>query len=262
MLSATVNFIKNKKLAPILVAFCTSAILIILPENAKIAVSRAFINSLYSPFLQIDKFLTDVADARRENVEINKQLIDYSIQAANYIEDHHENIRLRRMLNFDLQIPYRLVPAEVTGINSGSLLRSIVINTGKSHGIGVNKPIVTADGIVGKTINVTNNAAVVQLLYDHNCRVSAIDQNTRAMGIVRWQGGKLLEMGDVPIESDIAVGDTVVSTGLGGIFPPGLKIGIVVFVRNPEGTLFKHVMIKPLVNFDSLEEVFVIIIDE
>jgi rod shape-determining protein MreC len=262
MLSSAISYIKNRQLLPILVAFCASIIILVLPSTFKIAASRFFINTVYYPFAQLDIFLTDISQAKRKNIALNQRLIQVSIQAAQVTEDHYENTRLRQMLSFDLQIPYSLVPAEVIGLNSGPLIRSIMINAGTAKSIDVNMPVVIADGIVGKTVSLTNNTAVVQLLFDHNCKVSAVDQSTRAMGIVRWQGGKLLEMGDVPVESQIVVGDTVVSSGLGGIFPPGLIVGTVVYTKNLEGTLFKHVMIRPTVDFGSLEEVFVVIYGE
>ena len=82
------------------------------------------------------------------------------------------------------------------------------------------------------------------------------------MGIVRWQGGKFLKVGDVPIESQAAIGDTIISSGLGGIFPPGLIVGTIVFSENIEGTMFKNIDVKPSVDFGSLEEVFVVIYGE
>jgi len=246
----------------ILVAFFISVILIVFPASFKIAASRLFINTVYYPFVQIDTFLTDVAHAKKNNIRMNQRLIQISMQAAQFTEDHYENVRLRRMLNFDLQIPYRLIPAEVIGLKPGLIVKSIEINAGREKGINVNMPVVTADGIIGKTIAVTNNTAVVQLLIDHNCKVSVIDQNSRAMGIVRWQGGKFLKIGDVPIESQVEIGDTVVSSGLGGIFPPGLIVGTVVFRENIEGTMFKDIDVKPSVDFGSLEEVFVVIYGE
>ena len=100
------------------------------------------------------------------------------------------------------------------------------------------------------------------MFVDHNCRISVIDQNTRAMGIIRWQGGKFLEMSNVPIESKVVVGDTIVSSGLGEIFPPGLMVGTVIYSKDIENTLFKDIMVKPTVDFGSLEEVFVVVYDE
>jgi len=259
MLSAIINFIKDRQSLPVIAVFVFCFILMLLPTAFRLSISSFFISVVYLPFTMFDDFLTDVARAKINNIELNQRLIQYSIQASSYVEDHYENNRLRRMLDFDLRIPYRLVPAKVIGLKPTPHSRSIEINAGLAKGINVNMPVVTADGIVGKTITVSKKTSIVQLLTDHNCKVSVIDQKTRAMGIARWQGGKLLEMGDVPIESKVAVGDTVISSGLGGIFPSGLMVGVVIFSQNREGNLFKDVLVKPAVDFNSLEEVFVVI---
>jgi len=247
---------------PVLAVFCVCVILIILPLSLKLMISEFCVARLYYPFTKMDIFLTDVVNAKSNNIELNQRIIKLSTDNAQYIEDHYENIRLRRMLDFDLQLPFRLVPAEVIGIKPGLMSKSIIINTRGNRGIINNMPVVTADGIVGKTIEIIGNTAVVQLLVDYNCKVSAVDQNTRSMGIIRWQGGKFLEMGDVPIESQVAVGDTIVSSGLGGIFPSGLMVGTVIYSQNRGATLFKDVKVRPAVNFGSLEEVFVVIYNE
>ena len=244
---------------PVLIALLICVILIVIPAKIKVAISGFITSYVYYPFNQMDNFLIKVASAQENNVRLNQQLVDVSIKASQYTEDHYENMRLRRMLDFDLQLPHSLVPAEVIGLRPGQNAKSIIINVGVNKGITRNMPVITADGIVGKTIEVSANTSVIQLLADHNCKVSAIDQDTRAMGIIRWRGGKLLEMGDVPVESNVAVGDTIISSGLGGIFPPSLMVGTVVFAEDKQGTLFKDVYVKPAVDFSTLEEVFVVI---
>lgn len=247
---------------PAIIVFCICIILLLLPTTFRLTASSFFIATVYYPFIKLDNFLTDVVRAKRNSIELNQKLIQLSMQTSQYVEDHYENSRLRRMLDFDLQIPYRLVPAKVVGLKPTPHSKSVEINAGLTKGVNINMPVVTADGVVGKTITVSRNISIVQMLTDHNCRVSVIDQKTRAMGIVRWQGGRLLEMGDVPINSQLTVGDTVISSGLGGIYPPGLMVGTVVFIQNKEGKLFKDVLVKPSVDFSSLEEVFVVIYDQ
>jgi rod shape-determining protein MreC len=247
---------------PVIMVFCLCIALIMIPQNIKVSISGFITRVIYYPLNRLNDFLSDIATASRQNVELNQRLAYYSLKSAQYVEDHYENIRLKRMLGFDLQLPYKLIPAEVIGLKPGLMSKSIIINAGADKGINQNMPVVTADGIVGKTIEVVANTAVVQLLIDHNCKVSVIDQNTRAMGIIRWQGGKYLELGDVPVESEVAVGDTIISSGLGGIFPPSLLVGTVVYAQDKEGMLFKDIKIKPSVNFGSLEEVFIAIYGE
>lgn len=259
MISSITRFIKNRQLLPVIIIFFVCLLLILTPQKVKVSIAGLITGYIYYPFNILDDFLIDISSAKRENVELNQKLVNYSIKAAQFTDEHYENIRLRRMLGFDLQLPYMLIPAEVIGLRPGLMAKKIMINVGENKGIARNMPVVCADGVVGKIVEVEANTAIVQLLVDHNCRVSAIDLNTRAMGIIRWRGGKHLEMGDVPIESEVAVGDTIVSSGMGGIFPPSLIVGEVVFTQDREGTLFKEVLVKPSVNFGSLEEVFVVI---
>jgi rod shape-determining protein MreC len=253
------HFLRNTNLLLLVGAFVVSVALILLPLDIKTSISGVFNEAVYFPFTEFNQFLIDVTTAKKQNIELNSKLAALSIETARYTEDHYENARLRRMLEFDIQMPYRLVPAKVAGVGSNSQAKSIIISAGANKGIKPNNPVVTADGIVGKTIAVTQTTAMVQLLTDHNCRVSAIDQNTRTVGIIRWRGGKLLEMGEVPVESQLAVGDTIVSSGMGGIFPPGVRVGVVVYAKNRSGSLFKDILVKPAVQFWSLEEVFVVL---
>ena len=161
MIASAINYLKKRQLLPVLTAFTASIILIILPASWKISLSQLFIQTVYSPLTHVDKFLTDVVNVKKNNTEMSKHLIRVSVQAAQYTEDHFENIRLRRMLNFDLQIPYRLVPAEVIGISPGSIMKSFEINTGTENGVNSDMPVMTADGIVGKIIELTKYTAIV-----------------------------------------------------------------------------------------------------
>lgn len=259
MFGFVLNLIRNRNFLIIAGVFLFSVAFIVIPIDIKTSLSTTVINTVYFPLTAFDRFLSDVTTAKKQNIALNQKLADLSAQVAGFTEERAENSRLRRMLEFDIQMPYKLVPAKVIGIGTNSSAKSILINVGANRGIRVNNPVVTADGVVGKTIAVTQTSSMVQLLTDHNCRVSAIDQNTRTQGIIRWRGGKLLQMGEVPVESQLAVGDTIISSGFGGIFPPGIRVGVVVYAKNQTGSLFKDILVKPAVQFWSLEEVFVIL---
>ncbi len=253
------NLLKNVNLLYFLGVCAVSIILILLPLSAKTTIGALVSGFFYYPLIELDHFLLDLTATKKSNIELNRQLAEKAMQLAECAEMRHENARLRRMLDFDIHTKQRLVPAKVIAARSMPDAPALIIGVGADKGIKVNNPVVTAEGIVGKTIAVSSRTSTVQLLTDHNCRISAIDQSTRTLGIIRWKGGKLLEMGDVPIESQLAVGDTIVSSGLGGIFPAGLMIGTVVYAKNRSGSLFKDVLVRPAVKFWSVEEVFVIL---
>ncbi|OPX31529.1 MAG: hypothetical protein B1H40_03810 [Candidatus Latescibacteria bacterium 4484_181] len=121
-------------------------------------------------------------------------------------------------------------------------------------------PVVTAEGLVGRVIKVFLSSSVVQLLLDRNCRVSAVVQNRdRPFGIVEWEGEQKLKLKGISLRSNIQLGDVVVSSGMGGVFPKGLQIGTISNIEGQELGLFKKVELTPTVQFSRLEEVFVLI---
>jgi rod shape-determining protein MreC len=120
-------------------------------------------------------------------------------------------------------------------------------------------PVISPSGIIGKTVAVDDKASTVQLLKDPSCKVAARVQRSRASGIVSYLGGPYLSLTNVPADQQVSVGDTVITSGLGGIFPRGLFIGTVTESRRKEGELFLEILVVPGAEFSILEEVFVVV---
>jgi rod shape-determining protein MreC len=169
-----------------------------------------------------------------------------------------ENERLRRMLVFKEPGTSTMVPAEVIGWDESAVGLNLEIDRGASSGIREGHPVVSVDGLVGKIVQVSPRTAWVMTLRSPECAVSALDQRSRVRGIVRWRyrGGLSLQL--VPAGSDVVEGDAVLSSGLGGVFPKGLKIGEVANVQDRLGDLFRTITLRPAVDFDRLEEVAVL----
>ncbi|RMG65517.1 MAG: rod shape-determining protein MreC [Calditrichaeota bacterium] len=170
-----------------------------------------------------------------------------------------ENIRLHRLLNLSRELDVAYVSARVIGLGTERDVQSIILNVGSRDGVGKNMPVVNADGLVGKVIAVTPGQAVVQILLDHNSLVSARLQQSRELGIVSWDGSPWLRLQYIPKSVAVSVGEPVVTSGLSNIYPPGLKIGVVVKVSEDRRGFFKNIRVKPAVDFNRLEEVFVIV---
>jgi rod shape-determining protein MreC len=113
--------------------------------------------------------------------------------------------------------------------------------------------------LVGKVVDVFEKSSLVQLLMDRNCPVSAMIQRTRVSGILNYHGGNTFRLENVPWRMDVRQGDQIISSGMGDLFPKGLHLGRVIGVRSNERSLFKEISVEPSVDFNSLEEVFVII---
>jgi len=211
------------------------------------------------PFIQTDKYIARVNSTFEENKILYRRLDSLAVLTSALIEYKSENERLRRMLGFNFEMPFELVPAEVVAVSPTSLFRSILIDAGVRRGVKRNMAVISPSGIIGKTVAADDRSSTVQLLLDPGCKVAARDQRSRAMGVVEFQGSELLSLTNVPIDQDVAVGDTIISSGLGGIFPEGLYIGIVIMSEEKKGDLFRDILIEPGADFSILEEVFVII---
>lgn len=236
-----------------------SIIMIALPLRFKTTISRLGAVSVLLPFIEIDKYLLKIDATFEINRHLNRKLDSLSVLTSSLIEHKYENERLRTMLGFDLNLPYYLVPAEVLAVSPTGRFKSILIDAGKERRVDINMPVISPSGIIGKTVAVDSKASTVQLLLDPSCKVAARVQKSRASGIVSYLGGAYLSLTNIPADQQVSTGDTVISSGLGGIFPRGLFIGTVVKSERREGELFLEILIAPGADFSILEEVFVII---
>jgi rod shape-determining protein MreC len=177
-------------------------------------------------------------------------------------EYKQESIRLRKMLNFENanRESYDLLPAHLIARSPNNWYRCITIDRGSRQGIQKGMPVINPQGLVGRVGSVSENSAQVSLITDREMAVGGTIQKTRETnGIVEGLGNSnQLRMINIPYYSKINQGDRIISSGLSAIYPPGINIGTVTDVtREPNGLLLVA-MIKPAVDFDKLEEVFVI----
>ena len=149
--------------------------------------------------------------------------------------------------------------AEVIARSPENWHKSMTINRGKADGISRNLVVVTPQGLVGRVTSCTDTTSEVLLILDRESAVGALVQVSRTQGIVEGHGDQnRLKMVNIPYDSSIQNGQIVVTSGLSEIFPPGLRIGEVIDVGHEPNGLLKYAYIKPSVDFDKLEEVFII----
>ncbi len=189
----------------------------------------------------------------------NSQL---SLENQSLQEYKQESFRLRKMLNFDNanRENYDLLPAHLIARSPNNWYESIIIDRGSRQGVKKGMPVISPGGLVGRVGSVSENSAQVSLITDREMAVGAIIQKTRETnGIVEGLGdSNELRMINIPYYSKINEGDRIISSGLSATYPPGINIGTVTEItREPNGLLLVA-MIKPTVDFNKLEEVFVI----
>ena len=211
------------------------------------------------------KFITNFSKVKKENEELKKANSDYQGKSLEYDDLKKESIRLRSMLNFSEQrTEYDYIGADIIGVSGNNFLDGFIINKGENKGIKKRMVAMTGEGLVGQVTSVGDNWAIVQCLSNENIAVAALVQSTRDNnGIVKGykdENDKLLaEIQRLSLDSLIKKDDIILTSGLGGIYPSGIKIGKVLSVYEDKGKVMKGAIIEPFVDFAKIEEVFIVV---
>ncbi len=190
------------------------------------------------------------SELRKENTRLAFE--NYQLQDALL-----ENIRLRKMLQFKYEVNYDLVPAKVIGLSPHDIVSGLILSSEEIGTVSKNSAAMTADGLVGKIVKVSNDYAICQILLDPNNRVSAKVQRNRQLGLIKWDGANGFILDHIPNTILILEGDVIFTSGLSQIYPANIKIGVVKNIKLDELSLFQKIIVTPAVNFNRLEEVFI-----
>jgi rod shape-determining protein MreC len=261
--------IRKKSFLHLITFVLISLLLLLLPREIKSEISAFIFKFTYSPFFTLTNHIKDLEGVQEENQKLHQKVMELSLRNYWLNEEHLENQRLRELLGFKSQLEQKVVPADVVAAEPNRRQFSVLINKGYQEGIKRNMPVVNMHGLVGKIVDVSSHSSVVQLMLDPSFRASALDQRSRVLGIIKSKAGFALRLDNVPLPEDVKVGDQIISSGLGGIFPPGIKIGLVTSVESEKTFskedysfgIFKIIQIDPSVDFSSLEELFVLVVE-
>ena len=199
-----------------------------------------------------------------ENRRLTEENARLREENARLKEFEAEALRLRAQAGLPAPPAVRKVAADVISIRPVSGLETLVINRGSRSGLHVHSVVVCAQGLVGQIVDVAPTSAIVQLLTEANSAAGARVQRpeSRAIGICKGDGSPLINLAYLNQDADIKVGDTIVSSGLGGekgVYPKGLVIGRALTVVPDASGSTKNVKVKPAVEFSRLEEVYVLL---
>jgi rod shape-determining protein MreC len=235
-----------------------SIVLIFGPQPVRDGVQRAVQNVIYYPAFKITTTLDLLQSRAKDNAELQESLAKTSHLIMMYEEALRENKRLREALGFESPPGYSLVPAEVMSLSGYELPVSAIINLGRADSVLVNQPVINQNGVIGRISEVNEQYSTVQLLTDPANRIAARVASSREMGIVKYDVSDGLTLDNFPLNGSIVVGDTIISSGLGGVYPAGLLVGFVTDVVRDENMAFCQVKLQPAANFYSIEELFIL----
>lgn len=201
-------------------------------------------------------------DAREESRQLKEKVSRLSILNKSYEEARLENRRLRRLVSMIESISgdaeFSIVGARVSARTPEFLANILYVDRGSKHGVRINAPVISGDGIVGRVVLVTELYSQVQLITNPDASIGAMLSESRTPGILTGTGDELLTMNYISNILPVKTGEVVVSSGLDDIFPKGIVIGEVV-VSERGKDIFREIKVKPAIDLIRLEEVAILL---
>ena len=250
--------------------------LLLMTVNARYDKSNLFFESVvgwfFSPaqnlFSSVTKSISDVTDHYLFLAETSRENDRLLLEVDRLSKENNELLERKKFLERSKKLveyfdgdgrPF--VVGKVIGYDATQWSKMIFINRGADHKVEKNLTVMTDAGIVGHIIHSSPKTSKVLLITDSRSAIDSLFQKTRGSGVTVGTGEKTCQMKFVPILAEVSVGDKVISSGLGGVFPKGLMIGMVVDVVKQKQELFQEITVVPSADLSNLEEVVVILPD-
>ncbi len=227
------------------------AITLVSPFQKVVMGTTRFLRNIWEHYF----FLISVAE---DNERLRQELRQAKAMNHQFKETTLMNERLRQMLGLAQEMQEEVLAARVVGKDPSPWFQTVMVDKGSAEGVVKGQPVVNPEGIVGIVTEATAHFAKVMLLTDPNSAVDAVVQHSRARGIVKGGAAGHCVFNFVLRKHSVAEGDTVVSSGMDGVFPKGLPVGEVASIIKHEAGIFQDVTLTPYVDFERLEKVLIV----
>lgn len=251
-------FHKNRRSLNYILAAAFFLLVTVINNPVRMSLAKISATVFYSPFFRLKSHIQELQNVAEENRFLRRQLTETSLQLVWLNEARRENQRLRELLGFEPPGNFRLVPVKIVSLYQQLYPVAAIINKGSNDGLRANLAVVNRYGLAGKIVDVMTNYATVQLLTDPSNAVSGRVGESRQIGIVRFAPKRGLYMDNLPADAQVKKGDLIISSGLGGVYPPGLAIAQVDSVYANAGEIIKKVNLRPAVNLFEIDELYVL----
>jgi rod shape-determining protein MreC len=201
----------------------------------------------------------DWKTVRIENVKLRQEAQRLRVEALQVSEVQEENRRLRQLLGLKTALPIATVSGEIIAREWGGWVRSLTVNRGRDDNVARLTAVIVPEGLIGRVVDVRPRSSVIQVLIDPASTVGAHMVRTRTQGIVEGDARGSLRFKYLSREgADLQVGDVVVTSGAGGLFPRGIPIGRIRAIDNRGSALFSFAQLAPVVDFGKLDHVLLV----
>jgi rod shape-determining protein MreC len=239
-------------------AVALSVFMLTRPEDSKISAARSISSFLLYPVSRADDYFARVDELSERNERLRELVVSLSLENERLSQFREERNRLRELLGFKKDSFYEFKPCDVIARSSSRFHHSITVDRGSDSGILPGMPVVGYRGLAGRVTQVFPSSSRILLLNNKSVSVSCMDKRSRVVGILAWERGNLYSLDYVGKEEDVLPGDTLITSGLGRIFPKGFPVGTVFQVAEEKTELSLRVGIVSMTDLNKLEEVFII----
>lgn len=199
-------------------------------------------------------YLTNV---KKENSMLKERMNQLLQELQELKEARLENERLKKILGFVEKENVKYLSARIIGITQDQGLQVLMVNRGRNDGVREQDAVVVPEGVVGRIFRTGGNTSFVMLITDPRSNVDVQFERTRVRAILHGTGSTC-EAEFVKNDEDVVKDDIIVTSGLGGVFPKGIPVGVVKNVETDSSRMFKKIIIEPIVNLDALDEVLIV----
>lgn len=209
-------------------------------------------------------FFLNFSEVKEENKALIKKNQELEDKLLTYSDLKEENERLREILNFtEERNNYNYIACDIISYSGGNFLDGYIVNKGENADIKKGMIVIAAQGLVGQVTQVGSNWSIVQSLVNENIAVSVMVESTReATGYLKGfkdsKNRNLAKVYDLPMDSEVKEGDVIMTSGVGLLYPKEIKIGEVISVEEDKIKVMKSAIVKPYVDFNKLEELFIV----
>ena len=201
--------------------------------------------------------VTNIAKIKSENKRLLRINAELMLQVNRLREYGIENMELKNLLALKNATKYPLIPGTVVSKTLTTSQSTITLNVGKNDGVKPGMPVITDQGLVGIVYDTSDDFCIVRTLINIDIKVAVKDERSRIDGIMKWNGDNLVII-NVPKTYDVKEGDRIITSEISSIVPIPLPVGVVTELTNVSSGIFNEAKIQPFVDFNRVENVFVI----
>jgi len=227
-------------------------------DTSKIGGFRAYVLSSIGYVEEVFDFIPNPSVLISENKAVRDLNLILSNELSRSRKSKIENEKLRKMLGFKETFEKDVIPAEVKGKNTVNQRNYITINRGKADSVKVGMVVRTDAGLVGTIVVANQKISLVNLIQNREVFIAGKIFRTSADGIVKWESGSTFKFKNIPEFYDVKVGDNIYTSNYSNKYPSDIPIGEIIKVEKDHKTAFLNIELASYVNFNTLEQVFIV----